>query len=538
MTQIYKLTLVFLIFVIAACSSSKQAEISNVNSTNINTLYTLSDKFIEAKRQLYQGNSKAAAKGFEDCIKSNPQHDASYYELARMYENINPSMATVLVNKAINIDPTNIWYREFLLRVYQQQKQFIDAIKVNKALIEISPYRKEYYYQWANLCILNQDYKQALKAYNKINILFGYDVGVLNQIKQIYLKQGNYDKAIVTLEEMLNYDPKNTDYYGMIAEIHSSEGRYEKAMEYYNKILEINPHDGFVHFALADYYRANNDNDKALLELTKGMSSPSLDVDSKMKVLLSINEITKSDTTYITHFNNLLDIALKTNPNEPKILALQADYLLQNNDVANAIIYYRQVLSIDSSKFVIWNQLLLAEQQLNDFDAMKFDSERALHMFPQQPDLYYYNSLALAHYGEWKKVKERISMGSNFVYNIKQKAVFFAIRAKAEMQLGEIDNATANFERAISMDPLNAEIKKDYAMALATHNLNFDKAVLFSKKALELQADNPDYIFVYAYCLFKNGDKDMALIWLKPAMTKFPNNTNLKLLDMEIHKNE
>lgn len=538
MTQIYKLVLVFFILIFAACSSVKQAKKSNINTTDSTARYGISDKFIDAKRQLYQGDSDAAIKGFEACIKANPQHDASYYELARINENVNPNTAIELINKAIEIDPKNIWYREFLLRVYQQQKQFKNAIKVNKDLISLEPTRKEYYYQWANICIRDEDYKQALTAYNQINTKFGYEDGVMRQIKQIYLKQGNYNKAIETLRKMVQYEPNNTDYYGMIAEIYSKQGQHKKAMEYYQKILDINPQDGFVHFALADYYREMNKKDDAIEELKKGMSSSSLDVESKMKVLLSVLEIAKVDTSYTPYFNDLLDIALRTNPNEAKILALKADIYMQNNDAANAVKFYRNVLSLDSSKFVIWNQLLLAEEQLNDYESIKNESERALHLFPQQPDIYYFNASALAKLGYWEKAKERISIGNNFVYNINQKALFLALRARSEMQLGEKDNAKANFERAISMDPSNTEIKKDFAFALASHNMDFEEAVRYSKSALELNADNPDYIFVHAYCLFKNGDKTMAIKWLKPAMEKFPENKKLQLLDMEINKDE
>lgn len=106
------------------------------------------------------------------------------------------------------------------------------------------------------------------------------------------------------------------------------------------------------------------------------------------------------------------------------------------------------------------------------------------------------------------------------------------------MQLGEKDDAKANYERAISMDPTNYEIKKDYAFALASHNLSFDAALKYSKEALELNAENPEYIYVYAYCLFKNGQVEEALKWLNPAMKKFPENKKLELLNMEINKNE
>jgi tetratricopeptide (TPR) repeat protein len=538
MISVNRLYLLFVIILLSACATSKQSTDLNADKNDSTINYTVSDKFIEAKKNLFQGKTTMAERGFESCIKMNPRHDASYYELARMYENINPNKSIELCKTAINIDPKNIWYHELLLRIYQQQKQYSNAIEVNKDLIEISKNRKEYYYQLANLYIRNEEYKQAINIYEQIITKFGYEDGVMSQIKQIYLKQGNYNKAAETLEEMIKHQPNNKDYYGMLAEIYSKEGRNDKAFTYYQKILEIDPKDGFVHFALADYYRSINDINKAIEELKLGMASPNLDVNSKMKVLLGMLEVSKTDTGFTSSFEELLDIAYSTNPNEPKIIALKADYANGKGNYNDAVKFYRQVLSLDSSKYVIWSQLLSTEEKLANYIAIKDESERALHIFPQQPDLYYYNAIALIKEGNWKKAKERISMGSNFVYNMDQKALFLALQAKAELQLGEKDNGKANFERAISMTPNNSEFKKDYAFALASHNLELNLALKYSQEALELNIDNPDYIYVYTYCLFKNGEVTEALKWLKPALKKFPENTNLQLLDMEINKNE
>lgn len=538
MNFVNKLYFIFFIILISSCATNKQTAALKIDKNDSTINYTVSNKFIEAKKNLFQGKTALAEKGFESCINMNPNHDASYYELARMYENMNPKKAIELSKKAINIDKKNIWYQELLLRIYQQQKQFDNAIKVNQQLIKIAPERKEYYYQKANLHIWNKEYNKAIDVYKEIIDKFGYEDGVMSQIKQIYLKEGNYKKAIETLEKMIKYQPNNKDYYGMIAELYSKEGQNDKAFEYYQKILDIDPQDGFVHFALADYYRSINNINKAIEELKLGMVSSKLDVNKKMNVLLSMLELSKSDSSFTSVFEELLDIAYINNNAEPKIIALKADYNIGKKDYEKAIKLYRQVIDLDSSKFIIWAQLLKAEEKLKNYKALKNESERALYLFPQQPDLYYYNTLALIHEGNWEKAKERIIMGSNFVYDMDQKALFLALRAKTEIQLGEKENAKANFERAISMTSNNAEIKKDYAFALATHNLDLETAKRYSKEALELNIDNPDYIYVYTYCLYMNAEKKEALKWLKSALLKFPDNKKLQLLDMEINKNK
>ncbi len=533
----YQIYIILLIITIgfSSCKSNDAAK-STSSIQDADSQYNITNTFIEAKRKLYQGNQAAAFDGFNKCIKMNPKHDASYFELARMYEHKDPEKSIEYIKKAIEIDNSNIWYKEFLLRVYQQQKEYDNAIEIIKELIKLQPESKEYYYQWANLSINNKDYNQAIIAYDKILDSFSYEEGVVNQKKQIYLKKGNYKKAIEVLELQIEHQPKNKEYYGMIAEIYLNMGNKDKAMEYYQKILEIDPNDGFVHFALADYYRSLGQTDKAMAELRLGMSSKTLAVDNKMKVLLRLLEMTSADSSLTPEFEELLAIAYNTHPKSPKILALEADYNVGKGNNEEAISFYRQVIAIDSSKFVVWEQLLIIEEKQGDYAAMKNESNRALRIFPQRASLYYFSALAYADEGNWKKVKGRAKMGENFIYNQIDMASFLALRAKAEMQLGESDNSIANYQRAISLDPNNAEIKRDFAFALASHEMKFQEALSYAKQALELNGDNPDYIYVYAYCLFKDGQKEEALKWLEPALIKFPKHKDLQLLDMEINK--
>jgi len=533
--RFFKLSFIPLIAILwfaAACKSNQATQKEEHSS------YAVSDVFLKAKRDIYQGNQMAAIEGFNKCLKMNPQHDASYFELARIYEFQNQELAIRYAQKAAAIAPQNRWYKELEMRVYQQQKKYDLAIKVIKALIQLEPTRKEYYYQLANYQINSDDYHAALETYQDIIDKFGYEEGVLNQQKQIYLKQKNFKKAITILEELIEHHPNNKEYYGMIAEIYLNTGDADQAMEYYRKILRIDPADGFVHFALADYYSAKNDKIRSQRELEFGMSSSTLEVDQKMKVLARMMEIAKNDSQYVPIFDTLMHIALRSNPESPKVLAIHADYALQKKETAKAILFFRKILAIDSSKYVIWNQLLLAELEVNDMAALLSESNRAIELFPQQAELYYLNALAYQHIYDWAKVKERMKMGANFVYNKQDKASFMALMAKAEMQLGEVDNAKANYSRALSLDPLNPSILRDYAFSLASHNLDFSTALSYAKQALELKSGDPDYIYVYAYCLFKDGQKQAALDWLEPAIKLFPDHKDLQLLNMEINKNE
>ena len=523
---------------LSSCKSEKASQKLISNDNQLAESLMVTNTFLDAKRKLFRGDVDGATKKFNKCIEMQANHDASYFELARINEFQNPKLAIKYILTAIDFAPNNIWYKEFLIRVYKQQKQFKEAIKVNNELIKQNPNSKEYYYQWANLCISNKDYNQAIKAYQSLINKFSYEEGVLKQQKQIYLKKGDYKNAIAILNELIKHNPDNTNYYGMVAEIYMNSNKPEKAMEYYNKILEMNPDDGFVHFSIADYYYRVGDTEKTVNELKMGMSAKNLDIDAKVKVLVKMMSLSEKDTTYSEAFNQLLDIAIEVNSKSPKIMAIKADYCNNTNNTECAIQYLRKVIALDSSKYTIWEQLVIAENEIGDYQALLNESNRALRIFPQQAKLYYYSAIAYGYNNNWKKAEERVHMGGNFVYKIIDKASFLAMEAKSQFRQGKNANAKANYQRAMKLDKNNALIIKDYAFDIASFTKDYSSSLLYAKEALEMESGNPEYIYVYAYCLFKDGQTDNALKWLNSALKEFPDNKNLQLLDMEINKNE
>jgi len=525
--------LLVLILILSSCSSTKPNKEKSVATIDN---HAITNTFLSAKRALLKGNRSSAVDGFENCIKQNPNHDASYYELARIYEYQNPEKSKGYIIAAIEIDDKNTWYKEFLIRLYKDQKDYSAALEINKELIALHPDNKNYYYQRANLYIHNKDTKNASKTYDEILKRFGYEKGVLEQKKQIYLSKGEYKKAIIVIQQLIEHNPQEKEYYGMVAELYLNEGNTDEAMKYYQKILAIDPNDGYVHFALADYYVAKGLDEKSYEEIKLGMSSPSLNVDSKMKVLLHFKEVAEIDKKIEPLFEELLSIATSINSNEPKILALNADYNTSQDNAEEAIIYLKRILEIDSSRFVIWEQLLITENKLANTEALLNYSDRALKLFPQQASLYFYNGVANADKGNWKKVKQMAIVGDNFIYKSDEKSLLLALRAKAEMHLGEIDNGVANYKTAIKLDPENTDIQIDYAYYLALNKVNTSKAISISKSALELNSKNPRYIYIYAFCLYKDGQNIEANKWVKQAMEKYPDNKKFQLLDMEINK--
>jgi tetratricopeptide (TPR) repeat protein len=77
----------------------------------------------------------------------------------------------------------------------------------------------------------------------------------------------------------------------------------------------------------------------------------------------------------------LSQIFAETNPEDAMALAIYADFLTMNQKYEEAAKKYEASLLINNKTFIVWQQLLICQSQLNDFPAMLRTSTEALKKF-------------------------------------------------------------------------------------------------------------------------------------------------------------
>lgn len=529
----------------SSCSVSKKAESTKENATATESTRSEAEvkstsSLLEARRLLLSGERELAFRSLKKAVEQNPNNDAAYFEMSRILQYSKKSAALDLAleygKKAVSIDGGNVWYHQNLIAIYKKQKDFMAAAKEARLLIKLEPNSKDHYYQLANMYIYAEDYKSALKTYSELENHFGFEEGVVMQRKQIYLKLGDYKNALKEVELLISHNPDNKKYYGMAADISMAMGNFDQAFEYAHKILAIDPNDGRVHLVLADYYRAKKDETESYQQVKLALGSPNLEVDTKIEVLLKYFDAAGEESQ--TKATELMDIALASNPKSPKLLALKADYLNKNENYAEAIVYFRKVIALDSTRYLVWEQMLLVEDRLHDYQAMANESRRALKMFPQQPALYFFSGKANVKITNYSLAVQHLKMGLNFVFEEKSKSDFYALLGEAEFRQHNNESAESYFKRAVKGNPVNVEALNYFAYFLAYQGKDLRRAEQMSEEAVRRNPHRADFAYTYAYVLFKSGQKEKAKMWIKKALELFPDNKDLKLLDMEVNKNE
>ena len=520
----FPLYLLLIVLIIAGCKS-KEAAVNTQRPDSIEnqkpaSVIDNSEVFMDASRLKILGNYPEAAKLFEKCLEMNPSDDASMYELAQI-ELIsgNPEKALMLIEKAAEISPDNDYYLELYASLLNSFERYNDAVKVYKKLIETNPFNLDYYNQLAMSYLLDGKSDEAIRIYNDLEERIGITEEVSMKKQSIYLQYRQINKAIEEMEKLSAQYPAESKYYAILAELCLANGLNEKALAAYNKIIEIDPDNPYIHISLADYYKKQGQTEKAFEELKTGFSNPMLDIDSKIQILLNYYTVTEIYSDLKDQAMELSEILIRTHPDDPKAYSMYGDFLYQDKKYAEARDVFRKVISIDSSKYLVWEQLLFTNSQLEDQDALFTDSKLTMELFPEQPLPYLFAGGVYYQKKEWEKCLEVLNDGLALVVNNKLMEIqFYAYLGDAYNQIKDDVKSDEAYENVLRLDPDHDYVLNNYAYYLSLRNENLEKAAEMAKHATELKPNSSANQDTYGWVLYKMGKFEEAKIWIEKAM--------------------
>src|SRR5690606_27192858 len=107
------------------------------------------------------------------------------------------------------------------------------------------------------------------------------------QKAKIYSHLGKTNLAEKEILKLINSNPNEPYYYGILAEFYFENNKREQALKMYEQVLERDPSNPIIHFALADYYQKINENEKAFYYIEQAFLNPNVNVNDKVKILIS-----------------------------------------------------------------------------------------------------------------------------------------------------------------------------------------------------------------------------------------------------------
>lgn len=485
------------------------------NSTEVTNI------FIDATRARLAGDVPKAMKLYETCLLKNPGHSASMYELAQLYFNTGDySTAARYAENASEIEPLNKWYKLLLVEIYGKAGRKKELLSTCEKLVEQDPRNLDFLYELANAYLMNDDGNNAIKTYQKIEDILGVTEEISMQKQRIFLIQNKTDKAAQEMEKLIKEFPdQETRYLSTLAEMYVQAGKQDDALKIYEKILEKDPDNPYIHITLSDYYRQKGDMVRSFDELKLGFANPSLDVDTKVRVLLAFFSVTEMYNEHKKDIIELAQILVVTHPSDPKSHSLYGDLLLDNKKYTEARDEFRKVIAIDSSRYAVWESLLNAEIQLADYNALEDESARAIELFPLLPVPYLFQGAALLENKKYSEAVSNLNTGAKLVSGNNLLLVqFYTYLGDAYNRMKDYSLSDQSYEKALKIDPENSFVLNNYAYYLSLRNEKLDKAEAMSAKSLKLDPTNAANMDTYGWILYKLGKYTEAAEWVQKAI--------------------
>ena len=516
-----------IITLLVACSPSKEV-VKDKPKGKSKDLADLSEKeqikfkfyFHEANKERILGNYQKAAGLFAQSATIAPNESAPYYELAHIYESAKQyDLSLEFAKKAVDLDGDNYWYRILYAHALQRNGDLTNAIKQYEYLIETQGGTVDLYFDLGGMQLYGGKYKEAINTFNKVESLVGISEELSVQKEKIYIKLGDVDNAANEIIKLIEAFPNELRYQGLLADLYVANDMDDKAFDIYRKMTEKDPDNPYANLSLHDYYKKKGDDEKAFEALKKAFASQDLDIDTKMKILLSYYSATESSNNLKSEAFALNKILIKTHPEDAKSYTIYADFLYRDKKLASAQEYYIKALEKDSSKFPIWSQLMFIESELQDNEALLRDSKAALELFPNQPIFYFFYGAINLQKKEYNEAIEYLNIGKDYV--IDNPALLIQFYAN----LGDANNGVKNYkasdnayEEALKIDPKNIYVLNNYSYYLSLRGENLDRAEELSALCNEVEPDQFNYQDTYAWILYKQGKYVQAKEWLEKAV--------------------
>ena len=430
-----------IILFLSASSTYAQVEPDDIALANDD----FQEAFYEALKQKGIENYDKAVISLEKCLKMEPNNATVYSEIGRNYlAQKDYKKAYDSFERATQLDPKNMWFLVGMYDVCYETRDYDQAIEIVKKLI---PFKKEYREDLASLYMNTQQFDKALTLVNELNDSVGKSE-LRDNYKASILRDPKYqDAEIKHLEELIVKEPKVEANYISLIFLYSENNQEEKALRVAKKLEKEIPTSDWAQVSLFKFHLANNDGQKAVKAMNAVLASNKIDTKIRHRVMNEFLIFAKDKP----QFDADLQKAISYFDNDPEVdVAKEIGKFFHNKkDWAQAEKYYNLHLQSNSDDLetVILLYQVYGEQQ--QFVTLAKKSEAMIESYPLQPDLYFYAGLANNQLKNYKKAKELLEMGIDYIVDDRQLEMNFNIQlGEAYSGLGDKKQMDKYFQKA------------------------------------------------------------------------------------------
>ncbi|MBF0492413.1 MAG: tetratricopeptide repeat protein [Deltaproteobacteria bacterium] len=217
---------------------------------------------------------KLAIEVFKKVLARNPSADRIQYYLGILYQNTNDD--TEALKYFAQVPAESTYYKDAVLRqvlILQQRAETEKSLKLIQEALAKKESVSEFYDVYANILIAQKKMTAAVEVLEKAIQKFPKEDRLQFSLGVAYDKQGNFEKSVQTMREVIQTNPKNASALNYMAYTFAEKGIYlDEALKYAHEAVLLRPKDGFildslgwVYYKKGDFVRAFQNLQKAIL---------------------------------------------------------------------------------------------------------------------------------------------------------------------------------------------------------------------------------------------------------------------------------
>ena len=369
------------------------------------------DNFYEALKQRGIENYDKAIVAIQKCLEKEPKNPAFLYELGKNQLDLkNYVDAEISFKSAIEIDSKQRWYWNGLYDIYYQTKDFQKSIPVVQKLVEFDPNMRE------DLVSLYMNTNQKDKALVLLKEMEASShLTSTMEFYKLKLEESNEfaKPKKESLEEAIKKNPKYEQNYIDLIVLYSSFNQEDKAFEVAKQLEKEIPNSDWAHVSLVKFHLNNNDGTNASKSMFKVLGNDKIDLKIKHRIF---NEFLIFAIKNPIFFNDV-DASIPYFDNDKEIAVAKevAKFFWKKGDLEKAIYYFEKAIKKNPEDVESINYYLEVIYQKQDFQLLSKKATDLSELYPTQANYYYYAGFGYNQMKNFKKAKELLENGLDFV---------------------------------------------------------------------------------------------------------------------------
>ena len=321
-----------------------------------------------------------ARKRFESVLAKDPRNGKAMLALAELRARSGGAKEEVaeLIRKAVNANPADMTARLLLVEYLLRNNDPKQALSAAQSAVAAIPENPELLDALGRSQQASGDLNQALVSYNKVVAMQPRSPLPLMRLANAHMAGKDRDAAAAALRKVLVIKPDFLDAQRGLMALALEGGRLAEALTLAGSVQKQRPKEVIGFLLEGDAQASQQKWDPAVEAYRRGLkqiASPEL----AAKLHLALGKLDKT-----AERDKFAATWLKDNPKDPGFRLYLADAALTAEDYAGAEKWYQNVIQVQPSNAVAFNNLAWVTGKLNKDGAVAY-AEKAIALVPNQP---------------------------------------------------------------------------------------------------------------------------------------------------------